>query len=169
MRSDYGEPNLKSKLKLAHLPNKPAPRLRLGGFQPSESMPAGHYKIICEGASKQSWRNGGLRIELKHRVIEGDHTGVALSQWINVDASGIVSPRSRYALQCEVALGRPLEAEDDLNNPTSIFSGKTFQAFVGFRMTNKPKGGTSHPDNALRKKDSADGLRVHELRARDEL
>jgi hypothetical protein len=131
-------------------------------------MPAGEYKVMCEGASKQAWKTG-LRIELKYRVIDGDHTGVALSQWITLDPSGVVSPRSRYAKQCEIALGRPLEAEDDLNDPGSIFSGRFFKAFVGFRMTDKPKGGTSNPDNALRRKDDADGLRVHELRGREEL
>jgi hypothetical protein len=131
-------------------------------------MTAGEYKVTCEGASKQPWKVG-LRIELKHRVIEGEHSGVALSQWITVDASGVVSPRSRYAKQCEIALGRPVEADDDLNDPASIFSGKPYRAFVGFRMTDKPRRGTTNPDNALRKKDGVDGLRVHELRTREEL
>jgi hypothetical protein len=168
MPSKYAETSTKSKLKLAHLPNKAPPRLRLGGFQPPKNMSAAEYKVVCEGASKQPWKTG-LRIELKHRVTDGEHTGVALSQWITVDATGVVSPRSRYATQCEIALGRPLEADDDLNDPASIFSGRIFKAFVGFRMTDKPKGGTSNLDNALRKKDSADGLRVHELRSREEL
>jgi hypothetical protein len=30
------------------LPNKPPPRLRLGGMQPSENMPAGEYKVMCD-------------------------------------------------------------------------------------------------------------------------
>ena len=166
--ASYNGAGKSSRLKVAHLPNKPPPRLRLGGFQPSENMPAGEYKIQCEGASKQPWKTG-VRIELKHRIIDGEHAGVALSQWISVDGSGVISPRSRYARQCEIALGRPLEAEDDLNDPASIFSGVIFSAFVGFRMTDKPRGGTSNPDNALRKKDGADGLRVHELRSREEL
>ena len=102
-------------------------------------------------------------------MIEGEHTGVALSQWISVDGSGVISPRSRYARQCEIALGRPLEAEDDLNDPASIFLGCFFKAFVGFRMTDKPRGGTHNPKNALHKKDDADGLRVHELRSREDL
>ena len=155
---------LGSTLKLAHLPNKPPPRLRLGGFIPPNDMPAGEYNIICEGASpKQSWKNG-WRINLKYRVTDGEYTGVALNQWITVDASGVVSPRSRYVKQCEVALGRPLEPEDDLDNPASIFCGRFFRGFVGFRYTDGPRGGTSRPDNALRKKDGSDGLRVHELR-----
>ena len=158
----------KPRLKLAYLPNKPPPRLRLGGFQPSKDMPAGEYKVACEGASKQPWKTGS-RIELKFRVIDGEHTGVALSQWLTLDPSGVVSPRSPYAKECEIALGRPLEAEDDLNDPASIFSGRFFKAFVGFRKSDKPKGGNNHPDNALRRKDDQDGLRVHELRSREEL
>jgi hypothetical protein len=131
-------------------------------------MPAGEYKVMCDGASKKPWKQG-WRVELKHRVIDGDHTGVSLNQWITIDASGVISPRSRYAAQCEIALGRPLEAEDDLNNPASIFSGRVFKAFVGFRKTEKPGGGTPSAENALRCKDDDDGLRVHELRAREEL
>jgi hypothetical protein len=160
------KPNL-PRLKLAHLPNKPPPRLRLGGFQPSESMPVGEYKVMCEGASKKPFAQG-WRVELKHRVVDGDHTGVSLNQWIPLHASGVISPRSRYAAQCEIALGRPLEAEDDLNDPASIFSGRFFQAFVGFRKSEKAKGGTVKQEYALLRKDSADGLRVHDLLARKE-
>src|SRR5262249_9615716 len=155
-------------LKVAHLPTKPPPRLRLGGLIPPDDMPGGEYNIMCDGASKQPWKNG-WRVDLKYRVTDGEYTGVALNQWITIDASGVISPRSRYAKQCEVALGRPLEAEDDLNNPASIFCGRLFKAFVGFRYTDRPRGGTSHPDNALRKKDESDGLRVHELRGVIEL
>jgi len=143
--------------------------LRLGGVQPSENMPAGEYKIMCEGASKRPWAQG-WRIELKYRVIDGDHNGVALNQWIPFDASGVISPRGRYASQCEVALGRPIEAEDDLNDPASIFCGRFFNAFVGFRKTDKPRGGkNSDSTNPMRKKDHDDGLRVHDLLARVQL
>jgi len=159
----------KPRLRLARIPNKLPPRLRLGGFQPTDDMPAGEYKVQCEGASKKPWSQG-WRIELKHRVIDGRYTGTSLNQWIPIDASGVIAPRSRYALQCEIALGRPLdEAEDDLNGPNSIFQGRIFKAFAGFRKTDKPRGGTSAPDNAMHKKDSSDGLRVHELLALEEL
>jgi hypothetical protein len=170
VKQQYADRQNKSsaKLKLAHLPNKLPPRLRLGGFQPSENMPAGEYKITCEGASKKPWAQG-WRIELKHRVVEGEHTGVALNQWIPVDDSGVISPRSRYAAQCQIALGRPLEAEDDLNDPASIFSGRIFRAFVGFRKSEKARGGKYSEENAMRCKDSSDGLRVHELLGREEL
>jgi len=166
--SHYGGHKSKSSLKIAHLPNKPTPRLRLGGFEPTENMPAGEYKVTCEGASKRPWARG-LRVELKHRVIDGEHTGTSLNQWITIDSSGVISPRSRYASQCEIALGRPLDADDDLNDPASIFAGRVFRAFVGFRKTEKPRGGVGNIDNARRRKDGADGLRVHELIAREEL
>jgi hypothetical protein len=107
-------------------------------------MQPGEYKVSCEGASKKSFARG-LRIELKHRVIDGPHTGVSLRQWITVDASGIISPKSRYAQQCAVALGRPLDVEDDVNDPASIFSGRIFWAFVGFRKSNKARGGNWSP------------------------
>src|SRR5262245_12744684 len=55
-------------------------------------------------------------------------------------------PTKSLCSQCEIALGRPLdEAEDDLNDPDSIFRGHIFKAFVGFRKTDKPRGGTSAP------------------------
>jgi hypothetical protein len=129
-------------------------------------MPASEYKVSCEGASKQQWKKG-WRIELKHRVVDGENAGVALNQWIPVDDSGIVSPRSRYAAQCAIALGRPLEAEDDLNNPASIFVGRIFRAFVGFRKTEGPTGG--RPADPMVRKDKSDGLRVHELLGCEEL
>jgi hypothetical protein len=166
-KSNYtgGQSNSTAKLKLAHLP-KPPPRLRLGGMEPSEDMGPDKYKIGCEGASKKSFAEG-LRIELKYRVVEGPHTGTALRQWITVDESGVISPKSKYAEQCAVALDRPLEPEDNIDNPASIFSGKIFRAFVGYRKTEKPKGGK--PADPLKRKDAADGLRVHELLEREEL
>lgn len=169
MSSNYNRERKKStKLMLAHLPSKPPPRLRLGGFTPPDDMPAGDYKLQCEGASKKPWK-GGWRIELKFRVVEGDFIGVALHQWFPIDASGVISPRSRFAAHCTIALGRPLDADDDLNDPTSIFAGRFFKAFVGFRKTEKPKGGTPSMENAGRRKDGQDGLRVHDLLEREEL
>src|SRR5262245_58200395 len=156
----------RSKLKLLH--TKTPVRLTLGGFEPSNNMQPGEYKVSCEGASKREWGKG-LRIELKFRVIDGEHTGTALSQWITVDASGVISPKSRYAQQCAVALGRPLDTSDNLDNPGAIFSGRIFKAFVGFRKSEKPRGGKNNPDYARHRKDASDGLRVHELLAREEL
>jgi hypothetical protein len=164
--SHYSRESKKSTRKLALLPTKPPARLRLGGVEPSDDMQPGEYKVSCEGASKKSFAEG-IRIELKFRVIDGPQTGTALRQWITVDASGILSPRSRYVQQCAIALGRPVEVDDDLNDPASIFSGRIFQALVGFRKTEKAKGGK--PADPLRRKDTQDGLRVHDLLAREEL
>lgn len=157
--SNYTTGRNKSRLKLAHLPTKPAGRLRLGGMEPSDDMQPGDYKVQCVGACKQPFAKG-LRVELKFQVIDGPHTGTALSQWITVHDSGVISPKSRYAAQCAIALGRPLDAEDDLNNPASIFSGCIFKAFAGFRKTDKPRGGKHAEGNEFRRKDSSDGLRV---------
>jgi hypothetical protein len=156
------------KLKLARLHAKPTVRLTLGGFEASDDMQPSEYKVICEGASKKDLASA-IRIELKFRVIEGEHTGTSLSQWITVDASGVIPPKSRYAQQCAVALGRPLDTSDNLDNPASIFFGRIFKAFVGFRKSEKPRGGKSNAENAKRRKDASDGLRVHELLAREEL
>src|SRR5262249_11306326 len=142
--------------------------LRLGGMEPSDDMQPGEFKVSCEGASKKDLANS-IRIELKYRVIDGPHTGTALSQWITVDKSGGISPKGRYAHQCAVALGRSLDVGDSNDDPASIFVGQIFRAFVGFRKTDKPKGGKTTEGNHLRRKDASDGLRVHELLARDEL
>jgi hypothetical protein len=165
--SEHGKS--RPKLKLAHLPTNPTVRLRLGGMEPSDDMQPGEYKVSCEGASKKPFGHGGIRIELNYRVIEGEHTGTALRQWFTVNASGLISPRSRFALQCAVALGRPLDTSDDVNNPALIFSGGIFLALVGFRKTEKVHGGRDNPDNIYRRKDKRDGLRVHELLSREEL
>jgi hypothetical protein len=166
--SKYTGGRNKSRLKLAHLPTKPPARLRLGGMEPSADMEPGEYKISCEGASKKAFA-GGWRIDVRYRVIDGPHMGTALRQWITIDSSGVISPRSRYALQCAVALGRPLDVDDDLNDPASIFSGRIFKAYVGYRKTDKPRGGSRNAENMLRRKDPTDGLRVHDLLAREEL
>jgi hypothetical protein len=168
MPANYSGGRIKSGPKVTPLPTRPAPRLRLGGAEPSDGMEPGEYQVCCEGASKKSFA-AGMRIELKFRVIDGDHTGTALRQWITIDASGVISPKSRYAQQCGVALGRPVEPEDNLDNPASIFSGLIFRASIGFRKTDKPRGGKPDPKNAGTRKDASDGLRIHELLAREEL
>jgi hypothetical protein len=167
-KTNYTSEQKHSRLKLASLPIKPVARLRLGGMEPSEDMQPGEYKVACEGASKKPWAKG-IRVELKFRVVDGPHTGTALRQWIAVDTSGLFSPQSRYALQCAVALGRPLDAGDNPDDPASIFSGRFFKASVGFRKTSKPHGGTPDTENTQRRKDHRDGLRVHELLSAEEL
>lgn len=163
-----GKSKSRQKLRLARLPTKPVVRLRLGGNEPAHDMQPGEYKVCCEGASKKQLGDG-VRIELKFRVIEGSHAGTALRQWMKVDLSGVISQRSRYAQQSVVALGRPLEPDDNLDNPASIFSGRIFRADVGFRKTEKHKGGRIDPAYAQQRKDTSDGLRVHELLCSEDL
>jgi hypothetical protein len=129
-------------------------------------MPAGEYRVTCEGAFRDP---GRPRIELKFRVIDGRYIGTSLPGWISYNPSGVISPKSRYAKLCAIALGRPIDAQDDLNNPASIFVGLIFLAFVGFRKTEKPKGGKMDPGMELKRKDRFDGLRVHDLLSREEL
>ena len=143
--------------------------LRLGGLAPSSEMSPGEYTAACEGAWVEAVGKG-TRVVLQFRVSDGEHTGTALRQWLPAsDAGGLVSPMGRYAKTCAIALGRPLECSDDLNNPAAIFSGLIFSVLVGFRKTERQRGGTPSESNAQRKKDDADFLRVHEILAREEL
>jgi hypothetical protein len=164
--STYPTDGKKANLKLVS-PEKPAD-LRLGGLVPAPDMMPGEYVAVCENA----WREVGkkIRVVWQFRVLEGPHTGTSLRKWlIPADAGGSVSPFGYYARICELALGRPLRADDDLNNPNAIFGGQIFKVTVGYRKTLKPKGGTYSDKNALLKKDDRDRLRVHELLARVEL
>ena len=111
-----------------------------------------------------------IRIVWQFRILEGEHTGTSLRKWlIPADTGGSVSPFGYYARICELALGRPLQANDDLNNPGAIFNGQIFKVSVGYRKTLKPKGGPYSDKNALVQKDEKDRLRVHELLERTEL
>jgi hypothetical protein len=158
--------NPKSKGPLALVPSRASATLRLGGMEPSENMPAGEYFVSCQSAT---YERDSSRVILTFQVLDGPHTGTGLRQWITVPTIGTISPSSRYAKQIAVALGRPVNTADDLTNPSSIFLGQFFRAFVGFRKTAKPRGGVYSEDNAYKRKDSSDGLRVHELLRREEL
>jgi hypothetical protein len=76
--------------------------------------------------------------------------------------NGEIRPGSAYARLCEFALEREIEPDETIE-PNDIFKGKVFLAFVGWRKTDKPRGGTSIDANALRRKDDRDFLRIHEL------
>jgi hypothetical protein len=145
-------------------PKGPATTLRLGGMEPSEEMAPGEYLVACLSAVVERGR-----VVLHYQIIDGPHTGTGLRQWITVHGSGTISHNSRYAQQIAVALGRPVDTGDDINNPSSIFSGQIFRALVGFRKTDRPRGGKSSEDFALIRKDKDDGLRVHSLLSREEL
>jgi len=47
--------------------------------------------------------------------------------------------------------------------PNDIFRGKVFLAFVGWRKTDKPRGGQFSDQNAFHRKDDRDFPRVHDL------
>ena len=166
----YRSPPAKSNLKLVagggSSTEKPK-QLRAGGLEPDESMTPGEYIANCEGAKIDTKGRNTIAV-LEFRIIDGPHTGTALRQWITVpDVDGNVPLRSRYGCQCALAIGREIEPGDDLN-PAAIFKSKTFRIKVGYRMTEKRGGMASH-ENANRRKDDRDFLRVHELIAVEEM
>jgi hypothetical protein len=146
----------------------PKPKqLRAGGLLPDESMAPGEFIANCEGATLTTKGKTTIAV-LEFRIVDGPHSGTALRQWITVpDVDGIVPLGSRYGRQCALALGREIESGDDLN-PAAIFKSKLFRIDVGYRMTEKI-GGTPTPENAQRRKDHEDFLRVHALIAVEEL
>jgi hypothetical protein len=145
---------------------KPA-QLRAGGMAPDESMTPGEYIANCEGATITTKGRTTIAV-LEFRVIDGLHTSTALRQWITIpDVDGIVPLGSRYGRQCALALGREIVSGDDLN-PGAIFKTKIFRIDVGYRMTEKI-GGTATPENAQRRKDAKDFLRVHSILGLEEL
>jgi hypothetical protein len=145
------------------------PELRLGGIAPSQDMHPGKYFAVCESAWLEQVGKGS-RVVLQFRLVDGKHDGVSLRQWLPAsDGGGVVFPNSRYARQCSIALNRPLVQDDPINDPASIFCGQKFVVFVGYRKTEKPRGGMATDENAQRRKDEADYLRIHEIISREDL
>jgi hypothetical protein len=143
--------------------------LRLGGLAPTEDMKPGIYLAKCESAWIEPVGKGA-RVVVQYRLIDGKHDGVALRQWLLAsDGGGLVSPTGRYARQCAIALGRSLSEDDSVNDPAAMFSDKKFLVAVGFRKTDRARGGMASDDNAQRRKDDADYLRVHEIISREDL
>lgn len=131
-------------------------------------MKPGEYVAMCETAWVEVGKS--TRVVWQFRVVEGEHTGVSLRKWmVPADKSGAVSPFGQYAKYCAIALGRPLQVSDDMNDPGAIFSGHVFKVIVGYRKTVKPKGGMFSDRNALTRKDEKDHLRIHEILSRVEL
>jgi len=162
----YRKLKLKANLKLVTAKSED---LRLGGVAPSEEMHPGKYLVTCEAAWIEPVGKEH-RAVLQYRVVDGKHDGVGLRQWmIAANGGGIISPTGRYARQCAVALGRPLEADDPVNEPAQIFAGCRFIAFVGYRKTEHPKGGRSSDSQAMSRKDTEDYLRVHEIISREDI
>ncbi|MGH7826040.1 MAG: hypothetical protein ACREQ7_12800 [Candidatus Binatia bacterium] len=143
--------------------------LRLGGPSPSDDMAPGTYLVKCETGWLEPIGKGH-RAVLQFSVVDGLYGGTALRMWIPAaDAGGIVKLLGRYAKYCTIALGRPVESDDPVAEPGQIFSAKFFQVQVGFRKTDRPRGGQFSAQNALKRKDALDYLRVHEILSREDL
>ena len=139
--------------------------VRLGGTLRPRTW-AREVLVLCESAwlepvSKNTQEH---RAVFQFKVIDSKHDGTALRMWIDkaADAGGIISPTGKYARHCEIALGRPLEEGDPVDEPRQIFAGHRFLVFVGYRKSEQPKGkGRQSDDLALLRKDDKDQLRVH--------
>ena len=143
-------------LKLAQA--KVRPTLRLGGVE-AQNIKPNRYRIACQGAGADE---KGKPI-LLFRMIDPPHAGTALRKWLSIThVNGEVRPGSSYAKLCQLALQREVEPDESLE-PNEIFKGKIFLAFVGWRKTDKPRGGSFSEENALRRKDDRDFPRVHEV------
>jgi len=151
-----GDPKSKQPLRLVQ--TKVHPILRLGGVE-ARNVEPGKYRVACQGAGADE---KGKPI-LLFRMIDPPHTGTALRKWLSImHVNGEVRPGSAYAKLCELALQRELEPDESLE-PNDVFRGKIFLAFVGWRKTDKPRGGQFSDQNALRRKDDRDFPRVHDL------
>ena len=160
-----GNAHQKSNLRVV---TKPTPGLRLGGTAPSEDMQPGNFLVECETAWLEAVGKT-MRAVLQFRVVDGKHDGVALRLWVTAsDGGGIVSPTGRYAKLCEIAFGRRLQDDDPVGDPAQIFGGRFFTVQVGYRKTDKPKGGQTSDENAKRCKDDRDFLRAHDIISRVE-
>jgi hypothetical protein len=137
----------------------PAPHL--SGLQPAGDMQPGEYTLSCVNAVYNRFKK---QVVLDYAVIDGEHAGTALRQWIN-GVSENMSPYSHYAGQCALALGRDLAADENLD-PALVFKGKLFRCKVGFRLSERPGGGRSDERFSLYKKDEKDRLKVLSILAR---
>jgi hypothetical protein len=157
------QPTAKSQVKsnqnhIRLVTEKPAARVQLSGLEAAPDMQAGEYLAQCVNAFLERSKN---RAVLEFTIIDGPHTGTALTQWIN-GVNGSIQPRSRYAKECAAALGHDLSADDDLE-PGVVFKGKILVVYVGWRMTDKPGGGKYSDEFSSHRKDGRDFLRVHHI------
>ena len=162
-KTNYHSSEARGKLKLVG--KAPAAKLHLGASAPPDDFQPDEYLAKCTGAWVEPYR-GEWRIVWQFQICDGLHHGVGVRKWKTIDASGDVPLENEYARACVIALDRPLDENiDDLNDPASIFAGKKFIVFVGYRKTEKPKGGRASNELALTKKGSDDKLKVHEIRS----
>jgi hypothetical protein len=161
-KSHNGDPKSNSSAKLKPI----RPRLQFGGRLPSEDLRPGDYLVKCVSAWTQP-RGRETQAVWQFQIADGPHRGVAIRKWMIIaDAGGIVSFSGLYASYCQIALGRAVTAEDDPADIASIFAGKQFVVRVGYRRSERPRGGKAADDQV--KKDEEDGLRVHEILRRFE-
>jgi hypothetical protein len=141
-------------------------QLRASGLEPDDTMAPGEYVASCTGAALTSKGKTTIAV-LEFQIVDGPRGGTALRQWITIpEVDGQVPVGSRYARQCAIALGREIEPGDNLD-PGALFPGKLFAVDVGYRKTERI-GGQATGENALRRKDAKDFLRVHQITARHE-
>jgi hypothetical protein len=164
--SSYPDRTQKAKLKL--VTGSAPTELRVGGRAANDDIAPGKYLARCETAWIEPKGKNAVAV-FQFNLIDGKYDGVAFRLWVTAsDGGGMVSPTSRYGRYCALALGRPLESDDPVNDPAQIFAGRCFIAMVGFRKT-ESRGGIASDQNAQRKKDERDFLRVHELLSREDL
>jgi hypothetical protein len=158
----YTKGKSESNVSLKLVGKTPPEKLHLGSSAPSDDVTPGKYLVQCTNAWREPYGDA-WRVVWQFQICDGPHDGVGLRKWKSFDRSGEVPLNSEYAQVCEIALERPPDHSDDLNDPASIFAGKKFVVFVGYRKTEKPRGGRASDELALRKKDSSDKLKVHEI------
>jgi hypothetical protein len=132
--------------------------MQLSGLEPAADMTPGEYLAQCLSAVFQRSKN---RVVLEFTIVGGPHAGTAVTEWIP-GVQGAIQPRCRYAKECSAALGRDLEATDDLD-PTVIFKDKIFWIEVGWRKSLLPGGGKFSDELTSQRKDSRDFLRAHRV------
>src|SRR4030095_9618862 len=156
--------NLKSNSSAKLTPIRP--KLQFGGRRPTADLKPGDYLVKCVAAWTQS-RGKETQAVWQFESPAVVYRGIALRKWMIIaDASGLVSFSGLYASYCQVALGRPVTADDNPGDIGPLFTGKLFIVRVGYRRSEKPRGGRPADDQV--KKDVEDGLRVHEILRRYE-
>jgi hypothetical protein len=159
-------PNPKSKLAKPNLKlvGKAPPKFRLGAAPATDDIRPAQYLVECTNAWIEPYKNT-WRVTWQFKICDGPHDGVGIRKWKTLDPHGEIHRRSEYPRACTVALDRELEETDDLNDPASIFAGKKFIVFIGYRKSERPSGGRFSDEFTMRKKDAGDELRVHEIRS----
>jgi len=113
-------------------------------------MTPGIYVIRCRDARIQE-RGNKTQVVLTFQIMEKAwNDGVVLKQWYGLKTTqGEVSPHTKYGKACEIALGRALEAGDDLD-PETVFVDKIFEAEIGYSSADSD--GVSEEGNRAEKK-----------------